>query len=300
MLPSLYVVILNWNLARDTGACIESVLDAGAQPGQLIVVDNGSTDGSPQEIAARFANVQLVRSETNLGFAGGMNLGIRRAMDNGAEWMLLLNNDTCVDARFFSELEHAWRLDEQLGVIAPLILYYDDPQRIWYLGDRLLPGLPLSRGIFRETYDRGKFPPLLSVDLVSGCGMLVRRTVFERVGLFDTRFFMYGEDADWSWRAHSAGVRMACSTRARMWHKVSVSASRDRPGSRYVRTRNQIRVYRLHSPGWQTPLVCIFTAVRSLGMAARDLLRGDTALIGPLILGWLEGWLGSMDSFQDA
>jgi hypothetical protein len=291
MFPSLYTVIVNWNLPDDTLICVESVLSSGALAGQVIVVDNGSTDGSAQAIMDTFGPaIKLVVSETNLGFAGGTNLGIERALAENAAWMLLLNNDTRVDSGFVAELERVSSLDDRLGIIAPMILYHDDPDRIWYLGDRLIPGLPLSSSIARGARDRGQFPALLPVDLVSGCGMMVKRAVFEQVGLFNTDFFMYGEDSDFCWRARSKGFHLACAPHARMWHKVSLSANRDKPTSRYLRTRNQVTFYRKYSRGWQVPVMLMFTALRALRVAIRDVALRDTALIRPLIGGWLDGW----------
>jgi GT2 family glycosyltransferase len=296
MLPSLYAIIVNWNLPDDTSACVESVLVSGVPAGQVIVVDNGSTDDSVQIIKTRFGSaVTLVASQTNLGFAGGNNIGIQRALAGGAAWVLLLNNDTVVDANSLVELERAADSDDRLGIVAPMILYYSDPERIWYLGDRLLPGLPLSVSIARGVRDRGQFPALLLMDFVSGCGMLVKREVFEKVGDLDTRFFMYGEDADFCWRTRSAGFRLACAPRARMWHKVSLSASRDKPTARYMRTRNQVRFYRMYSRAWQIPVVWAFTTLRMMQLVSSDVMHGDANLVRPLIRGWSDGWWTNLD-----
>jgi GT2 family glycosyltransferase len=291
MLDKLYVVIVNWNLKDDTLACVESVLATGAPASRVIVVDNGSSDGSPEAIAARYGpTIQLVLSATNLGFAAGNNLGIEHALSLGAGWVLLLNNDTRVAPNMLDELARVALSDDRMGILAPLILYYDDPERIWYLGDRLLPGLPLSVSLARGAYDRDQFPPFTPVDFVSGCGMLVKRQVFETVGLFDTCFFMYGEDADLCWRTRSAGFRLACAPRAKMWHKVSASADRDKPLSRYVRTRNQVQFYRRYARGWQLPAVWAFTVLRAMWIASGDLMHGESALVRPMLKGWVEGW----------
>ncbi len=292
MIDSFYSVIVNWNLKDDTLACVDSLLLAGMATGQVIVVDNGSSDGSVAAMQERFGlSLQVIQSSQNLGFAGGNNLGIQRALDQGANWVLLLNNDTYVAPTFVSEMENAVRRDEELGIIGPVILYHDLPDRIWYFGDRLIPGLLATISLYRGHIYHGQFPSLVPVDFVSGCCMLVKSDVFKRIGFFDTTYFMYGEDVDLCWRARTAGFRLAVATQAKMWHKVSASSNRDRPAARYQRIRNQIRFYRTYSRGMQLLLMLAFTWLRALYIAIGDSTHGRISLINPLIRGWMHGWM---------
>lgn len=291
MLLSLHVIVVNWNLHQDTLVCVESLIAAGIPVERIIVVDNGSTDGSARVLRDRFgASLPLIESRENLGFARGNNLGLGYALDHGAHWILLLNNDTHVAATFLSELTRAVQSGEQFAIYSPLILYHDSPNRIWYLGDRLVPGLLFTYSLYRHQNDRPEWPALLPVDFVTGCSMLVKRQVFENVGLFDPTLFMYGEDVDFCWRARQAGFRLAAVPRAKMWHKVSTSSNRDRPMSRYQRMRNQNRFYRVHARGLQLPVMCGLSALRAAFIALTDLARGQQALIEPLARGWIDGW----------
>jgi len=293
MIAGLYAILVNWNLKGDTLACVESLLDAGAPAGQIVVVDNGSSDGSPQALRERFGvAVHVMESGQNLGFAGGCNLGIEYALGQGAEWLFILNNATVVDPAMFAEWKRAVDASPAYAIVAPLILYHADPQRIWYLGDRAIPGSLITYSLGRNQLDRGQFAPLVPVDFVCGCGMFTRRAVFERVGLFDTGFFMYAEEVDLCQRARLAGFRLACATRARMWHKVSVSADRDRPLTRYLRIRNQILFYRRYASRLQAPTLFAFTFTRALRIALGDLIGRQPRLIAPLVRGWADGWLG--------
>lgn len=292
MLPSLFAVVVNWNLKQDTINCVESCVGAGKVLKQIIVVDNGSTDGSVSALRARFGpSLTLIECQENLGFARGNNLGIQYALDHGANWVLLLNNDAYVAPTFLSEMENSVKRDEGLSIIAPVILYHDFPERIWYFGDRLIPGLLATYSLYRGQFYHAQFPPLVSVDFVNGCGMLVKSEVFKRIGFFDTAYFMYGEEVDFCWRARTMGFRLAVATQAKMWHKISASSNRDRPASRYLRIRNQIRFYRTYSRGFQLPLMFAFTCLRALYIALGDLTHGRLSLINPLIRGWIHGWI---------
>jgi len=292
VIESLYTVIVNWNLKEDTLTCIDSLFAAGAVTGQIIVVDNGSSDGSVSALKERFgSSVHIIQNQQNLGFAAASNLGIQYALDQGARWILLLNNDTYVALTFLTELARVVQSDARLSILGPVILYHDFPDRIWYFGDRLLPGLLATHSLYRGRVYQEQFPFLVPVDFVNGCGMLVKREVFQRVGFFDSAYFMYGEEVDWCWRARQAGFRPVVATRARMWHKVSTSANRDQKMARYLRIRNQIRFYRSYARGAQLFLMFVFTGLRALWLMVDDLVHGRVSLLRPLIQGWLYGWL---------
>ena len=293
MIESLYAVTVNWNLKQDTLECVASLLAAGVPAGHVIVTDNGSTDGSTPALREQFGDaVHIIESGENLGFGGGCNRGIEYALDQGAEWIFLLNNDTVVAPTMFAEWSRVVQANPDYAIIGPLILEYQAPDRIWYLGDRLIPTSLITYSIARGQSDTSRFPEIIPVDFVCGCGMFVRRAVFERIGTFDPGFFMYAEEVDLCWRARAAGFRLGCATRAKMWHKISVSADRDRPMTRYLRIRNQILFYRRYARRRQVPLLFAFTLLRSLRIAAGDLTHRQPALIAHLVRGWVDGWMG--------
>lgn len=293
MIESLYSVIVNWNLKEDTRICVASLFAAGAKAGQVVVVDNGSTDGSVVELCQRFGvSVQVLPSGQNLGYGGGANLGIEFALTRKAEWVLLLNNDTQVAPTFLVELEEAVTPDKQFAIFGPVILYSDVPNRISYFGDRLIAGSLATVSLYRDKEVPDQLPPLVPVDFISGCAMLFRADVFKRIGLFDSSFFMYGEEVDLIWRARRAGYRLAVATRAKMWHEVSRSANLNERTTRYLRIRNQIRVYRKYSEGIQSVLMFGFVCLRTIRIAVDDFLHWRLSMIGPLLTGWVDGWRG--------
>jgi len=222
--PRTYVVVLNWNGLADTRACLASLAPACDDATAVLVVDNGSTDGSPEILRREFPRIRVLETGANLLFAGGNNAGIRAALDDGAEAIMLLNNDTTVDPRFLGAMTARLRSWPDAGIVAPKILYHARPELIWYAGGEISAwtGTMRHRGI-RER-DDGRFDTPGETAYASGCCFLTTREVVERIGMLDERYHMYTEDADFCMRARRAGYRIVYEPGARVWHKVSVSA----------------------------------------------------------------------------
>ena len=221
----LFVVIPNWNLARDTIACVESLFVAAeGLDVTVIVVDNASADGSPQALAEAFGGrVIQLQMPRNLGFTGAVNAGMRYALEHGGAAALILNNDTVADREMLAVLGQAAEAHPEAGILGPAIYYMHPPDRIWRLGDRDHRWLPIPLRI----PDHEATNELIEATYGTGCGMLVRRAVIEAIGYLDDCFFMYYEDADYCKRATQKGFRVLCIPAARMWHKVSASAGQD-------------------------------------------------------------------------
>jgi len=219
-----YVVVLNWNGLADTRACLASLAPACDDATVVLVVDNGSRDGSPAAIRREFPRVRVLETGANLLFAGGNNAGIRAALDGGADEIMLLNNDTTVEAGFLAALSARLRTWPGAGIVAPKILYHAAPERIWYAGGEIScwTGTMRHRGI-RER-DDGRFDAPGETAYASGCCFLVKREVVERIGMLDGAYHMYTEDADFCMRARRAGYRVVYEPGARVLHRVSVSA----------------------------------------------------------------------------
>jgi len=223
-IPLTYVIVLNWNGKSDTLECLASLGRAADPSMRVLVVDNGSDDGSQDAIRRDFPAVALLELPSNLRFAGGNNAGMRRALAEGAEQIMLLNNDTTVDPAFLRTMTAALQASADTGIVAPKILYSADPRLLWYAGGEISfwTGTMRHRGI-REP-DDGRFDSPCETGYASGCCLLAKRSTVERIGLLDESYFMYTEDADWCMRARRAGFRVLYEPRARVWHKVSVSA----------------------------------------------------------------------------
>lgn len=285
-----HVVLVNYNLPGDTLGCIASLRAAGCPPGHILVVDNASQDDSPARIRQAEPQVTLLCSLQNRGYAAGCNLGIRRALEQGAEWVLLLNNDTWVAPDFFTALMTQARVSGS-RLLGPAIFWVDEPQRLWFLAGRRLLGTLLTRDPWRNRPLPSGLPAELAADFLNGCALLLHRAVVEKVGLLSERYFMYGEEVDYCLRAAVAGFRLGAVPAARMWHKVSRSSQREGERTLFLRTRNQVWIYRQWA-GWpQRILLFLFSWLRG-GWQALRRQKGDRAARRALWNGLKTGWFG--------
>ncbi len=293
--PGLEVVVVNWNLKKDTLECIDSLLKSGVEVNQITLVDNGSNDDSVNAIIDQFGkDLHLISNTQNLGFAGGVNVGVRAALQANSEWILLINNDTIAAPDFISHLRNAATNPPFYKIIGAAIYYFNHPDRLWYLANRAMWGTLITTNPYRGKPLPTRMPEIIPADFLNGCAMLVHRGVFETIGLFDEALFMYAEEVDFCLRARTAGVALGCATHASIWHKVSSSANRDKPNSRYMRIRNQIWVYRRYAGGLQRILLFFYTGLRSTSMALSDLAAKQPNLLKPMVSGWINGWFGSI------
>jgi GT2 family glycosyltransferase len=291
-LMPLHIVILNWNLPHDTIACIESIQDNPLADLKIVVVDNGSSDNSVALLRGRFGNgIKVIENPENFGFAAGMNTGISYALSAGARSILLLNNDTIVDSTMISKMLTAAYDLPRAGILAPAIYYYQAPTRIWRCGDKETSWLPMPLKVTERDVGRYLSAPF-KIDYATGCGILVKQAVFEAIGMFDTSYFMYFEDADFCRRARRANHEIWCVPEAKMWHKVSLSAQKDKPANRYARSWGQVWFYRTHPHGPFAGLTQAYLFFKLMWTTVTDLLRGDWALIKPL-------WLGTWNGYRD-
>jgi GT2 family glycosyltransferase len=222
-LPTVHIIIVNWNGKALTLECLSSLARATYPNMRVVVVDNASTDGSAAAIRERFPDAIVLEQHTNLRFAGGTNAGIHYALAHGAEMLCLLNNDTTVHPEFLTHLVARIQSAADIGLVAPKIYYHDEPDRIWFAGGEISMWTGTMRHIGIRERDRGQYDEVRDIDYATGCCMLVRRNVVEQVGLLDERYFMYTEDADWCMRIRKAGYRIVYEPKAHLWHKLSVS-----------------------------------------------------------------------------
>ena len=218
-------IVLSWNGCESTLACLRSLELVTYQPFSVLVVDNGSGDGSAGAVAVDHPGVGLVRLPENLGFAAGMNVGIRAAFADGADAVLLLNNDMEVEPGFVEPLVAAVVGDGLCAAACAQVLFAGEPPRVWYAGARFAR----RRGHSGRNVGYGQ-PPLspattpYRTERACGGAMLVTNTVSERVGLFDEELFAYAEDTDWSLRAARKGLHSLVVPASVVHHAVSGSS----------------------------------------------------------------------------
>jgi GT2 family glycosyltransferase len=268
------VLVLAWNGRALTEACIESLLAMQDAPFDLLVVDNASTDGTAAALRARFGSrIQLLENDRNLLFAGGMNVGLQRALDTGYDSVLLLNNDVVADRGLLRELWAVAERDPRIAAVGPKIYYFDRPEMIWFAGGEMSLWRGWSRHRGLREMDRGQHDRERDVDYLSGCAYLVRREALVDVGLFDPEFAMYAEDADWCFRARARGWRLVYAPRAHLWHHVSASAGARSWFKLRRRATSQMRFLRRHAR-WYHALTIPFGTLAEALRVGWLVLRG--------------------------
>jgi len=262
--PHVQIVILSYNQCEDTLRTLDSLSRMTYPNFELIVVDNNSTDLTIKAVQSKYPNVILLVQSTNKGFAAGANVGLQRGIETKADFVLIINNDVLVTPSMLTSLIESVTPD--VGIVAPLIYYMDDPKRIWSKGFLKHPLLLEPRGNARGQIDHGQWITPFNVDYLLGCALLIRVSLLKEVGLFDERFFFYYEDLDFSLRIQQKGYRLLTVPQAKMWHKVASSAPVGSSFRTYHMARSSIIFFRTHAKGFQRLAVLIFrfgSAVKS-------------------------------------
>ncbi len=222
---TVYVIVVNWNNVEDTVQCLQSLSRVKFSGMRVMIVDNGSTDNSAEHIRQCFSRYAILELDSNRGFGGGCNAGHERALEEGADYVVFLNNDTVVDPEFLEPLIAPLRMNGGVAVTVPRIYFMASPDRIWYAGGEvnLLTGRIAHRGI-RER-DSERFEVSFDTGYATGCCLAMRTGDFSDAGGFDPAFHMYGEDVDLSLRIRKSGERILYVPVSRVWHRVSASGS---------------------------------------------------------------------------
>ncbi|MEX1024223.1 MAG: glycosyltransferase family 2 protein [Planctomycetota bacterium] len=201
-----WAVLCNYNGGEENLVCLAALAAEGLPPERTVFVDNASSDGSLERVAAEFPGVVLLSNATNEGYGHATNRGIRHALAAGATRVFLVNNDLFVQPATFALLEAA--LDEPgVGIVGPRLVYAREPTRIWCAGGRVTYRQNLSTLVGHRATDGPQFRSREDVDYVPGCAMLVEREVFEQAGLLAGEYFAYHEDVEFCITARESGFR---------------------------------------------------------------------------------------------
>jgi GT2 family glycosyltransferase len=242
------IVIVNFNGTADTLKCLESLQKLEYHRCLTIVVENGSSPDASAEIAAAHPWAKVIRREENGGWAGGNNEGIRYALEQGVEQVILLNNDTTVAANLVDRLLAAAKHESDYGVLGPVICFMDEPSVV--MTDGCDFNGPDQAGFFHRRpvpLAPAEVPEVTDVDIVNGCCMMIATPVFRRIGLIDERFFLIHEESDFCLRARQAGFRCGVIGEPLVWHKGSSTFKRTSNGlQRYYDARNLYLLLRKH------------------------------------------------------
>ena len=293
MTQTIVAIVLNWNGESDTAACLDSLLVQEGVALEVLLVDNDSTDGSGARLHLRYPGVQYLQTGANLGYAGGNNRGLAWAMERGAEWVLVCNNDTVADPQCLRLLMAAAETDERIAALAPLIVRFDAPDRVWFAGGTF----SVARGAGRHDHEGSTVADVerrigpeqwQSCTFLTGCCLLIRVRALEAVGMFREDFFAYVEDVELSLRLTRSGWRLGWVPRARLAHRVPARNAPPSPIQIALRDRNRRWMVRDRYPwylravfaGWFWPTRLISLGRYVLGRdwpRARAILEGMTA-----------------------
>lgn len=253
--PLVFILILNFNGQATLPACLQSIFRLRYPSFRVVIIDNASTDGSFENMKQKYAQAHFIKNSENVGFARGMNVGIRFALNHGAEYLWLINQDTSIAVDSLEILASLMSRHPRVGMVSPLIT---TPARhhTWFAGGAI-DWLRL-RGV--HTKARSRHIPY-ETGFISGCAPLIRRDVFQKIGLFDERFFLYYEDVDLSLRAKRAGFQLVIHPRATVTHSEE---SRKNPKKIYWLVRSGLFFFRKNMPPWAQPYFQIAFFIRRL------------------------------------
>jgi GT2 family glycosyltransferase len=308
---SICVVMLNWRTHQHTIPCLESVLQSAPPPAGIVLVENGSSDGSldalvawaqrsgvqhrvlsedpatwPERVRLEDEQLVIIASSTNRGFSGGNNLAFSYAIrDPHPHYMLLLNNDTIVPPDYFSRLEAAVRVRPDVGLLSGTIYEWANPKRVWYAGGRFAPIRTLVHHLENVPSD----PRPVPTDFVCGCAMLISPNALATLGgLAECYYPGYGEDTEYSWRAGVAGLIRLYAPQPVVYHKIGAAHGLS-PRKMETIVRHRAYWARRNLRGWRRAAALGYLIITKPGRIMLEMLRGQGQLAAALARGTWHG-----------
>jgi len=294
--PLVYLVVLNWNGFDDTHECLESLQHLAYPRYQVLVVDNASSDNSPERIVVQHPEAELIRCKQNLGIAAGYNRGIEAALARGAEYIVVMNNDLVCDPAFVSHMVVTQRRWPACGMVMPKIYYYEARDVIWSAGayTRWMASNIVLRG--RQQHDGPAYKEMVPLQFAPSCCLLLTRDLCQRIA-FDEDYFFYYDDWDFCMQARAVGQQLIFAPNAHLWHKVSRSTQNSPSSLRWWKILGQscVRYHQKHHSlrllavyvGWVLLRETVKGNVRSLPTFLRGIWAGLRArTVNDLRPGW--------------
>jgi GT2 family glycosyltransferase len=289
MAPSVLISVLNWRDPGETAACVGALLAMDYPNARVLVVNNGEAAGLRGALAPMAERVTVIQNPVNLGFAGGHNVAIRQALEDGSDYVWLFNSDAEPAPTCLSRLVAAMEQDPGCGIASPVIYHHDDRSLVWSAGG-WFDLATASYGRFSTAADAARFaaehPDRY---MLTGTAFLIRTAAARAIGGLDEALFAYHEDTDYCIRAEQAGFRRCLVTEAAIYHRHSPAPFPSVHGCYYM-ARNEVLLWRKHA-GWLAALRSRFWGVRR-AMAALDRYRERPDLQRAAVAGWWHGQIG--------
>lgn len=299
---SVAIILVNWNSFDTTSDCIRSLLQVSYPHYHIIVVDNASADGSGNRLKQEYPGIILIQSPANLGFAGGNNLGLRYALQNGYAYSFMLNNDTFVEPGFLEPLLQYMEEHPQTGAIQPRIFFNHNRSLLWNGGSYF-------NKILGYTYTRGynRLPTaatnhIKEVDWITGCAFLISNPFLKKTGVLSCNMFMYSEDVDLSFRIRQLGYRLVYHPASTIYHIAGMSYRNDptnkegviTPQVHYYNQRNRLWILRKYTPWYFIPSVLIFNFFYVTMIIGYFAARGRSGKLKAMLKAVKDGLTGSI------
>jgi hypothetical protein len=245
--PFIYVLLLNYNGKHLLEESIPSYLYNNYENFKVVVIDNGSKDGSVEWVIKNYPEVKLLVNDKNLGYSGGFNVGLDYAFnEKGSKYALVSNNDVRADKNIIQSLINLAEQKDNVGFVTGKVFYYDKPNILHTVGKRYDPFWWNGGHIGMHQMDKGQYDVDRELDWCDDIYWLVSKKVYDDVGGYDTEFFLQAEDFDWQARAKKAGYKLYFSHHAKLWHKTSSTLGQDSPFKAYFDARNALIVHMRH------------------------------------------------------
>lgn len=292
MLPKVFIIILNWNNWPDTLECLKSLKKNDYPNYQIVVVDNNSDEKIETDC-------KIIYNQKNLGFAGGNNVGIKYALENKADYVLLLNNDTLVSLDFLTKLIKVGESNKSFGILGPKIYSYQDKNKIWSAGGKI--NWLYNKGEMKGygEIERGQYDNQEEMEYLTGCCLLIKKEVIKKVGLMPEEYFLYYEDTDWSLAAQKAGFKCIFAPQAKIWHKGSASSKEGSPSYIYYHVRNGLMMAQKYAPWYFKPLIHLDIIWRIIKQPFKIFFTEKRQWIKPILLGIKDFYLKRYGKYEN-
>jgi hypothetical protein len=297
--PRVIAVVLDWNGLEDTVRCVESLRQTTHRPFEVLVVDNGSRVSPRTRLGDA---VEVIENGRNLGYAGGNNVGIRLALERGADFVWILNNDAYVEPETLSRLVAVATAHPTAAAVGGKVLRTDRPHTLWVAWGRVTWRQSLIALDGEDAPDDGRWDGEHAVPWIPGCSLLMRSDALRAVGPFDEAFFAYHEDVEWAARARDAGWELWYTGGARTWHAVhgsSGGASHYGGFRKYLSARNSVLYARRHGGFWQCLAMAAAIVLTLPFQIGRRWLSGEHPGVLLKIRGWWDGLRGRPIPFRE-
>jgi GT2 family glycosyltransferase len=294
--PSVAIILVNWNGYAFTRACLESLRQLEFPDFKVILVDNASQNKEGKKLKEEFPEIDLIENNSNLGFAGGNNVGIKKALDDGYSYVMLLNNDTLVEPDFLGQMIRRFQKNSQLGVVQPLIFFLHDRKKIWSAGGKWNPFLcrAITRGDRKNKEDYHAESG--EIDWATGCCMLISRNALLGTGQLNEGYFAYFEDVEWSLRFRAKGFRIELAPDAVIYHEAGASSKKKHSEGTlsatvfYYHVRNQFYLIRSQSNAPQILFPAMYHLARFVLWIGYFCVRGRFQKLKAVARGIRHGW----------